>query len=78
MQPSAYDAPSQRLGQRGVLAKPAQVQLYVWTTLTQAWVFPAQMRVPPRTSKSPKNVRQSTSKFQNDFAGEGRVTWTPH
>ena len=25
-QPSAHDAPSQRWGQRGVLAKPAQVQ----------------------------------------------------
>jgi len=35
MQPSAYDAPSQYLSHRGVLAKPTQVQHHVWATFTQ-------------------------------------------
>jgi len=54
-QPSAYDAPSQCWGQRGVLAKPAQVQLYVRATLTQVWGLPAPMRVRLRTSKCHKS-----------------------
>jgi len=36
--PSAYDSPSQRWGQRAVLAKPAQVQYYVPATLIQVWL----------------------------------------
>jgi len=60
-QQSAYDVPSRRWGQRGLLAQPSKVQLYVWATITQSASLSTQVCVHPSTAKSLLNVRQMTS-----------------
>jgi len=76
MQPSAYDPPFQRWGQRGGVSSTLPSSIVCsGQYCSGCWPFDAGVRVPMNILQPVECEANDLSKFLDHFAGEGRVNW---